>query len=122
MRCAISIIISEQIPQIDGGRKQHISSNFNKGTFRFFARRGSYRPLLKENTQMLEKEPVIAEAVEKLTGSKEAAENMIHSAEEMFTEGVKKGTDFIKKHPVESAAIGFGIGCLIGAWISKRNN
>lgn len=50
----------------------------------------------------------------------DAAKENFESAEELIGKGVKRTVDLIGKHPVESALVCFGIGCLIGAWLKGR--
>ena len=52
---------------------------------------------------------------------KETADQVLNGANDVFGNALKKGAELIKKHPVESMVAGFGIGCLVGLLLQRRN-
>ena len=41
--------------------------------------------------------------------------------EKTLASGIKTSTDLIKKYPLESALVCFGVGCLVGSWLKNRD-
>jgi len=59
-----------------------------------------------------------SEKAEALT--KTDVDEALASAEELYSEAIDKATKLVRKHPIEAIAVTFGVGCLLGALISRR--
>lgn len=51
---------------------------------------------------------------------KQIASDSLVDAEKIYSDTLKQVTDLARKHPLESIAIGFGVGCLVGLVLARR--
>jgi hypothetical protein len=50
----------------------------------------------------------------------ETVEQLLEFADEKLVEGKETALNLLKKYPLESMLVGFGIGCLLGSLIAKK--
>ena len=53
---------------------------------------------------------------------KRLAEESLKDAGKIYSETINQVSDLVRKHPLEALMIGFGVGCLVGLALTRRNS
>ncbi|MCX6126423.1 MAG: hypothetical protein NTV34_16945 [Proteobacteria bacterium] len=51
----------------------------------------------------------------------ENSKDKIEMGQDLISDGVSKSVSLIKKHPIESAVVGFALGCIVGNLLRRRD-
>ena len=53
---------------------------------------------------------------------KKIAMDSLNDAKKIYGDTIEQVTDLVRKHPLEAMAIGFGVGCLAGLVLARRQS